>query len=372
MTEHYQVSFMPWTGLRKAFTVGPIAFWSYPEDATVRISDQEMRSYLDRYFKSYVDNTGQPVQSIVVCSYGDSYFRTLNAVEYEDLRNCCDILVFVTIAPQVRSAISGMKKTLGPPSSDAFELVTQNFELNSDDIHVRAGTRTSAGWRIGEITFSKPWSVGGSFGTPNEALITAFHKSFDPGFPKDLRDRLFRALEWFRLAHTENEQISEPSKIVMMATAFEILLQFPRNGKRKHFVKYMETNIASPEFNKGARVHEGKTIEFSLAGCWAWDFYELRSKIVHGDPILGSDLVFRDWITHSIVADLVLLECMERDFLANRCIGDNVYSCLEKVASTAPEDEKREIFQSLTRWFLGFSQVHRVLGWLPEKDSEQC
>lgn len=339
MNEHYQISFMPWVGLKKAFTIGPVTFWPYPDEAASRINDKEMRLYLDRYFKSYVDNTRQPIHPIIVCSHGDPCFRPLSEAEHQVLRSCCDIMVFVTIAPQVRSAISGMNKTLGPPSSDAFELITQNFLLNSDDIHVQSGTRTSAGWRIGEITFSKPWSVGGSFGSPNEALMTAFHKCFDSGFPQDLKERLFRSLEWFRLAHTENEQISEPSKIVMMATAFEILLQFPKNGKRKYFVEYMETNISSREFNREVRTdHNTKSFELSLAGCWAWDFYELRSKIVHGDPIVSSDLVFHDWITHSIVADLLLLECMEREFLANRCIGDR--------------------------------QVHVALGWISDKDSE--
>jgi len=67
----------------------------------------------------------------------------------------------------------------------------------------------------------------------------------------------------------------------MMATAFE----FPRNEKRKHFVEHMERENRTPEFRTDTRTdNSGKTHTLSLVGCWAWDFYELRSRIVHGEP----------------------------------------------------------------------------------------
>lgn len=224
--------------------------------------------------------------------------------------------------------------------------------------------------KIGEITFSKPWSMGGSFGKPNEDLISAFSKCFPYEFPKDIRERLFRSLEWFRLAHTESEQISDLSKVVMVATGFEILLKFPQNGKRRYFVEYMERNISSADFNRGIRTnHKGKDFDMSLAACWAWDFYDLRSKIVHGEAVPYSELIFRDWITHLIVSDLVFLECVKRELFKNKCIGRNVYECADKITKSAIEDEKHAVTEALARWFLGFKEVHKALGWLPEKNS---
>jgi len=40
------------------------------------------------------------------------------------------------------------------------------------------------------------------------------------------------------------------------------------------------------------------------AAWWGWDFYKLRNAVVHGDDIPTKDLVYTDWITHSIVADM--------------------------------------------------------------------
>jgi len=108
----------------------------------------------------------------------------------------------------------------------------------------------------------------------------------------------------------------------------------------------------------------------SLAGCWAWDFYELRSRIVHGDSVPSSELIFKDWITHLIVSDLVFWECMKRELLKHKCIGDRVYSCAEKITKSSSKDEKEAVIESLTRWFLGFDDVHIALGWLPEEGSK--
>jgi len=156
--------------------------------------------------------------------------------------------------------------------------------------------------------------MGGSFGIPNEEIVKGFGKCFALDFLHELKQRLFRSLEWFRLAHTENDQVSDLSKIVMMSTAFEILLKFPVDGKRKYFTDYVENNISSDKFLRGTRTnHNGKTFDMSLVSCWAWDFYAIRSKIVHGDSVPYKDLIFKDWITHLIVSDLVFLECLKRE-----------------------------------------------------------
>jgi len=368
INQHLQISFMPWAGLSTSVTLGPVTFWLYSKEAENKIIDRALRSYLDRYLDSYVDNEGKLVDTVTVCSHGNNDFRILNNSEFQELRNCADALIFSIVAPQCRNAVCTNNRNFGPPSSDTFELVTQNFKIENDYVNVKAGSLTSGGWKIGDITFSRPWTMGGSFGRPNEELISAFSKCFSTEFPKDLRQRLFRSLEWFRLAHTENEQISDLSKVVMMSTGFEIFLKFPLNGKRKYFVEYLECNISSDEFNREIRTnHRGKDFNLSLAGCWAWDFYELRSKIVHGDSVPLSELIFRDWLTHLILSDLVFLECVERELFKNKCIGQNVYECAEKITKSTPEDEKKAVTETLARWFLGFKEVHKALGWLPEK-----
>lgn len=368
MNDNLQISFLPWAEFEKNIKLGPITFWLYYTEANQRVRNLDIKTHLDKYFRSYVDHQAKPVNTITVCSHRNVDFRSLDDFEYRDLRNAVDILVFVAIAPQVKNMVCKNNQSLVPPSSDVFELVTQNFRPGDDCIAVEAGSILSGGWRIGEITFSKPLATGGKLWRFEEELIEGFDKCFSAGFPGDVRERLFRSLEWFRMTHIEGGQVSELFKVVMMATAFEILLQFPRREKRKYFVDYMEKYIASNDFYKDNRTTDKeKTFTLSLAGCWAWDFYELRNRIVHGDSIPLEDLIYRDGIAHLLVADLVFWECIKRELFNQKCIGDNVRKCAKEFDKFFPHEPEGTAEEPLARWFLEFNDIHTALGWIPEK-----
>lgn len=360
-----QVSFLPWLELSTSLTLGPVTFWPFPAEAGLRINDQNTRNHLAKYFRCYVGHEGHPVKTLAVCSHGNTDFRVLNEPENQQLRRAVDALLFSDIAPQSKVAVCTNNPTMGPASSNVFELTTQNFRPGSDDIAVRAGSVLSGGWKIGHIVFPKPWETGGMLGSPDSKLLQGLGKCLSPQFSSDARERIFRSLEWFRMAHMEGNKVSAFSKIVMMATAFEIFLQFPRVGKRQHFVNFMESRIASTEFKKDVRTNEnGKSFNLSLAGCWAWDFYELRSRIVHGDQVANEELQYRDWLTHLIVADLVFLESIKRELFEQQCIGDDVRDCAKEWDNAFPDNRPDASTEQLARWFFGFDDVHKALGWM--------
>lgn len=368
MNANFQVSFLPWAGIKKSIKIGPITFWPYYTEADQKVNDQEIKTHLEKYFKSYVDNQGKPVDIITVCSNGEINFRNLNVHEYQEMRNVVDILIFTAIAFQTKISVCANNSSWGPPSADVFELVTQNFHPGNDYIAIEAGSLLSGGWKIGEITFSKPWATGGSLWSLEEELIKGFDKFFSAGFLVDVRERLFRSLEWFRMSHVEGSQVSVLSKLVMMVTGLEILLQFPLESKRRYFVEYMEKHIASDDFLRDDRsTPKGKSFNLSLAGCWAWDFYELRSRIVHGDPVSPGDLIYKDWISHLIVADLIFWECLKRELFIHKCIGDNFYFCAKEFDKMFSDEPQGSSVEPLARWFLGFIDVHKALGWIDKE-----
>jgi hypothetical protein len=369
MDEHppnfLQVSFLPWVELSGSLTVDLLNFWPFPAEADLRINDQNIRNHLTKYFRCYVDHEGYPVKTLAVCSHSNTDFRVLSEPENQHLRRAVDALLFANIAPQTKVAVCSKNPTMSPASSNVFELITQNFQPGSDEIAVRAGSVLSGGWKIGRIVFPKPWETGGMLGTPDSKLLQGLGKCLSPQFSGDVRERIFRGLEWFRMAHMEGNEVSAFSKIVMMATAFEIFLQFPREGKRRHFVNFMETRIASSEFNKDVRTSENRnSFNLSLAGCWGWDFYELRSRMIHGDQVADEELRYRNWLTHLIVADLVFLECVKRELFEQQCIGDDIRKCANEWDDAFPENQTDTSTEQLARWFLGFDDVHKALGWL--------
>jgi hypothetical protein len=228
----------------------------------------------------------------------------------------------------------------------------------------------SGGWRIGDLVFPQPWHLGGAFGVPDSELIEGWGKVFQTSFPFEIRERLFRSLEWFRLSHTESDEVSVLSRIVMMATAFEILLQVPNvPNKKKWMAEDVAKRCATPKSLKATRHDKkGKPYTYPKIAWWVWDFYDLRNKIVHGDGVPPKLLRYqtskRKWLTHLIVADIVFSECIARELYAQKCIGDSVRAVIPKWQKTFP-GEKPEIIESLLLdMHLRFGVAHRALGWM--------
>src|SRR3989338_8007140 len=102
---YHQVSFLPWLEWKTPARLGPIQFWSYYEKAEEVIQDESTRDHLTKYFQSYVDQQGAPLQNITICSYGESNFRPFGDDELQVLRSTIDTLIFATIAPQAKAAV---------------------------------------------------------------------------------------------------------------------------------------------------------------------------------------------------------------------------------------------------------------------------
>jgi hypothetical protein len=358
---------MPWAGLRDELSIGPVDFWPFYTKAEEKIKDKPVKDHLSRFFKCFVDNVGKPVESVVVCSCGAIDFRPLSETEARNLRAAVDCYIFASITNGTRMGVCRDNRTLAPPTADRYALYARNFRPEDRGLGIRAGSMLTYYTDMEEVRISQPFAMGGSFGGPDQELLQGLSKVFAPEFPADVRERLFRALEWYRLAQTEAEVVSWLSKVVMMATAFEILLEFPRNGKRKHFVEYMEREIRTPEFRTDTRTDNGgKTHTLSLVGCWAWDFYELRSRIVHGDPVAAEEIQYKGWITHLIVSELVLLECVKRLLYRHGCIGDVLRRGAAEWAKDSTESVEA-IEKEMLSGMLGLDLdgVQEALGWIP-------
>jgi hypothetical protein len=365
------VCIMPWAGLREEIQVGSVRFWPWDEN---RVSDPAVREQLNRYFNCFVDHYGKRVETITICSHGEPDFRVLsNLDEYNEICSAVDILIFSAICPQTKIGVCSNNQSVGPPTADRYQLIGQKMKPpNEKSIVIGAGSLTNCD-QMDKVRISKPWCVGGSFGThPDEEFISAFDKVFSKGFSSNIRERIFRSLAFFRIAHTEADLgLNQPvgtaslSKLVMMATAFEILLEFPESPKSKYFAEQIENRIKTDEFLMEERIiPKNKPMQLSKGGWWAWDFYKLRNRIVHGDNIEPEELKYKEWITYNIVADLVFWEFIKRELYEQGCLGDRVRKWtkeFEPVTDAAP-DVIEDIF---AQWILGFEDVHRALGWIP-------
>ena len=193
-----QIWFMPWAGLGE-FTVGPVTFWPFPRMANERVGDHQLRRYFEKYFRRYVDHTGSPVDTVTVCSHRSTDLEELRPDDAAEVRAAVDAVIFSAISSATKAGVCADNRTIAPPSADRYQLLRQNLSANDDFISVTAGNARSI-CKVDDLTFQEPWCLGGGFGLPSRRLIAGFNDSFS--LPQQDRERLFRSLEWFRLAHT--------------------------------------------------------------------------------------------------------------------------------------------------------------------------
>ena len=222
-----------------------------------------------------------------------------------------------------------------------------------------------------------PWYLGGSFGSPNDAIIQEFDRTFRKSIPEDFRDRLFRALEWFRLAHTEPDKVSSVSKVVMMATAFEIVLNLPMVGdKSVRFADEPEKRCAITQSQRQTRLDKkGKNQTRTKVAWWGWDFYkQLRNAIVHGDAIRPRQLKYlyrtRTWLSKLIVADLVFWQCVTKDLYNHGCIGFEARSLSASLNKLFPDEPSGSAEHFCVESFFQFDDVHRASGWAGKRNKK--
>jgi len=364
--EPIAIAYLPWADLHEEFAIGPVSFWPFYAKAEEKIPDAQMRADLTRFFETFVDNIGKPVKTVVACSISDVGFRRFTIEEWQAINAAVDCLVFAAIVTGTKNGVCANNNSMAPPSADRFDLGARWVWPAHDGLVVKTENSTQF-WSHGEYKITRPVSIGGSFAGSYGPLLQGLGRTFGGDFPPDIRERLFRALEWFRFAHTESTAVSWLHKVIMMATAFEIFLEFPERGQTAYFAEQVDKRLRLKDSFLVKRTDsKGTEHEACMAAWWAWDFYDLRSRIVHGDAVTAEDLQYKDWITHLIVADLVLLELVKRLLYEHGCIGEKLQNHVERFASLSSEPPEA-IEEALLPGILGLGleDVHEALGWIP-------
>jgi hypothetical protein len=376
-----QVSFLPWAGLGTGQRIGGVDMWRASEaELDRRVSDVSVREHLKRYFKCYVTPFGKQADSIIVCELEAKDFSVLADTDLARIRRAADALYFVATSTQTWWSIGGGHESPSP-SAEQFQLVHQNLRPGSEYIAIESGNVLNGGVRLDTVRFTRPWHVGVWHLQPDKHVLAAVDRLLDPNVDATTRARFTRCFEWFRLAHAGADDVSPFSRVVMMATAFEVLLQVPRNGKTQFFAEAIDARLLRSGHTKTAvRMWPGAkhTVDLAPMGIWARDFYDLRSAIVHGDDLAPERLRFtspvRVDLTHLMVADLVLWECVVRELhtLGLLRIGGDPPKLVDPKTGATEELPTPDLAVTWGDVFLplifSLNKLHEALGWLPPRE----
>lgn len=363
-----EVHFLPWAEIKQHLAVGSvtIAPWA---DIRTQISDAE-RKFLDLYFRRHITHDGHPVDHIAVAWTGSNPIAALNVPQRVLIRRAIDALIFVAITTTLKTIINTTNTSMGVPHSERFQLVTQVFKDTEPFVAVSSGG-TLHGWRLNDIHFCTPWHMGSALYSVNDDLLAALGKLLRRPRGAKQRERIFRALEWFRLAHSGNDETSDQSRVVMMATAFEILLE-PADPfqKRRLMTQALHTLTDRDNLRQKTLKFGKKKIRVNAVAVWLDRFYQLRNAIVHGSRVTPSQLMYpvtgRPWLTHLKVAALVLWEAISWELANDRLLGNKAKQHADWLAQQfGKKHADKSLIRQATASLMGINtdEYHVDLGW---------
>ncbi len=371
----HECSFMPWITIKEDVRIGPIIFWPFDRNVNSKGLDSEVYKKLKELFECYLNHSMKPIESPTICSF--ERYNNFSLVEPDQkniLFKAAEAFIFSSVSSDLRNYF--FNSSFAPFSTEAFSALTSRFNLKKLNHASWFGYFKRIPTGEEKFFFKIPPSVKDlTTIKPSPWLCNRFNEIFNV----PAKAHIFQSLEWFKFAQLRIPEISIFAQIVMMCTAFETLL---KSSGRKYrlakkidkvcHIKKLKTVVKKSGYNNNV-----KEYLYSMLGAWAWDFFDIRSKIVHKGIYDGTKLYYLSPSGRNehqlFISHLVFLECVEQLITSNESILDYLsgrsYSRedLERELKASPEkfhEFKKEI---VSRFYS--DKIYKTLGWL-NSDSE--
>lgn len=271
--------------------VGGFRLWNWWQQRERCVTDARARQRLDLHFGLYRRATGELEERIAVLSPEGGLFFTEENFPARELERVVGALMVSHLFDFPRDPKEGWRAC----SSDNFVASALPFDPTKEQPHAAL---TFGSYIKTDVT--GPWDVL-RFTTP-QYIPDPVNVTFEAGLleklcglrsePGEAVERLFRSFDWVRLAFANYSELQYTARIVSMSAAFEILLDFPPTaGKAKFFASSLNRLIPPNRLPTEKRPYgrRGDPVSDNLVGWWGRQFYELRSKIIHGTALTRED-----------------------------------------------------------------------------------
>jgi hypothetical protein len=277
-----QIAFLPYAPIKEGFKIGDYEVWPFfSKEASERIKDKNVFDCITHHFNRYYEykyskkmgGYDKNIENIFMVSptgynFGMDKFTDK---QIQDILSISHIIAFSAIC----------ECSFVSTSSDAFALYIQNFQPGSDGITLWNKHFT----KLDMVKFMKPYHLDTSLVNYS---VTKLSKTLGDALKykdKPSINRILRVLELFFHTATNNEMVTAEHRLLSLVMCFEILLQF--DGNKRDFMKKLEDNIDNYEPIMETRVlkNRNESISKSQTCWWAFDLYNLRNNIIHGNQI---------------------------------------------------------------------------------------
>jgi hypothetical protein len=320
---YLQFTFAPYIRLRDDLRVGNILLWPFYLKKDNYIPDPLVRRQMEKFLERFVGSSEprRPLKNVTIVSYkSPSNLKPLTRKQSREVRDAITTLCFCTL---IRNASHIAF------SSDDFQIIQQNFLPTKDKITPSSGSlirRTTAGLKIAGVLFITPFHICQGWDICyDQEILRGIEKLQRDRANREFHRQIITSLEWIGYAYTNVDNFNYASRIVMTATAFEILLGgFANRVKFMKKIKRLTCDSSDNcERNRSEReiCYHGKKQKksFSLKECWAYDFYDLRSRIVHGKEVRSKDFKNRRRKKYFFLGIRFFEQCLKRLLSEKNC-----------------------------------------------------
>lgn len=369
----YQVVFLPWVpfdweAIGSSMRVGRVVFQPLREFAP----EPTIAQFLTRYFERFRDLHDRPVQTITLCHYApeeNGYLISLSEQQFQEIRDAVNLVLFCVLWDELCQFLATGFRAAAPPNAETFEVVVQTFTdkmLQMDSPHITLPTH---GMRytdkLEKFRFSIPLNAYlRGLVRPAPDLLHLLQCVFDIGFPEQLGSRILRSLEWFRIANQKDYPVQ--TQVVSIATALETLLAPDENRIQSTLADAVDAWLRR-QWDEWTVEEQRDGYSRTAAGFWMWDFYDLRNRIVHGEPVASEEMFVSVPIKHGHeVGSVSVCRADIASFTYGILLMDylNHYADLgnlESMADGATLDNSEDIFLRDTLWKVDDALAN--LGW---------
>ena len=324
--DHF-VIFLPFLRMRTGLTVAGVEFLPLrDDDDNVPAALETAVAPLERILSGYVDRKGAPLNCVVATIPGKGWDLSLDD-DRPAVRWGASLLFLASWAcndyfPRFGGLGSYVNSTM-------FRIIGQAY---SDDmpVHItiparrRDGETLDGGYEHGEVTFNLP--VQCSIGEP-----ASFDEDFLAGLSaavaadSEVAGLLRTTLPFVELANTDDDFMTGPAEVILMASAYEQLL---RAGAGKYKLGQKLAKL----FGQGTvtvadaqKVRAGITIDNSRAAAqlkwwvhqkWLEELYGMRNKVAHEGSDGGRSggwTIFEHLVMAAYVFPLAVKLLLERE-----------------------------------------------------------
>lgn len=303
------IRFFPGLQLSDARQVGRVNFWSFPDQIDEYLPDwawDRARQFAE-FFK---DNHGQPLVALVCATVQEPAEAEEPALLNQEISYAADILCYTEQASPYGSS------SIRIDHFDSHPFVIPGAATSDVVVFDGLGHRAIVGLGANFNYYLPPFMRRESLNVRiDEPLLHALGISLERWRQAEAGSlqqseitedrRMLRAIGWYNQSGFRYSRHSPETLVLHAATALEALLDLPRGG-------------TTDAFRNSVALLLGENAELRR---WCGEFYNVRSRIIHGDEtptLLYGSRGQRPHLSHLDFSRKVFEQCLI-SLLANRC-----------------------------------------------------